>query len=62
MKFTAPVTIYDLECTAKDDKNGITEYCGVKVYWDDATDTFSYYCNGVAVSKVNAEAVLELKR
>lgn len=59
MKTSTPVTTYDLECTARDDKRGIAEYRGVKVYWDDATNTFSYWLNGVKSNSKEAAHTLE---
>lgn len=45
-KVPVPVTIDDLECTAKDAKDGHAFYKIrgeiLQVYWDDATNNFSY--------------------
>ena len=54
MKSPNPVTIYDLECSARDAKNGECEYEGVKVYWDDAADQFNYYIDDDMVTKRSA--------
>jgi hypothetical protein len=36
------VTLNDLKATAKDGKNGQTFYGYLRVYWDDATNSFIY--------------------
>lgn len=58
MKTHIPVTVYDLECTAKDAKNGVAEYRGIKVYWDDATNNFSYYNQNSQISKERAILII----
>lgn len=43
MKVPDPVTVYDLECTAKDAEDGVAVYGPVKVFYDDALNGFAYY-------------------
>jgi len=59
MKYTEPVTIDDLEATAKDDKHGTTLYRYLKVYSDDATNTFNYWYKGSPVSRMAADGYLK---
>jgi hypothetical protein len=59
MKKPIPVTIYDLKCTAQDARNGIAEYRGVKLYWDDATATFNYWLNDQSTSFRICQSYLE---
>lgn len=61
MKTPVPITIRDLECTARDAKNGVAEYRGIKVYWDDATGEFCYYNDGHLIAKHQASFILEVK-
>lgn len=42
MKRPIPVTIYDLECTAKDASDGLASYRNLSVWYDDATYSFTY--------------------
>lgn len=46
MKTPIPITIDDLRATARDDKDGICCYKQARVYYDDATHSYSYYIDG----------------
>lgn len=52
------VTINDLQVIAKDDKAGLCVYGNLKVYWDDATDTYKYWYKSDVIVKSEAEAFL----
>ncbi len=58
MKKPIPVTLSDLEATAKDDKAGLCFYGYLKVYWDDATNNFNYWYKDRSCNKQMAEEVL----
>lgn len=43
MKTPVPITLKDLQATAKDDKRGLCLYGYLKIYWDDATNSYNYW-------------------
>lgn len=59
MKTPVPVTIDDLEATAKDDKNGLACYRFVEVHWYWHTKQFHYYYKGKSETKKAVVAFLK---
>lgn len=60
-KTPVSVTLDDLEATAKDAKNGVV-LCGpryLKVYWDDATNSFSYWRKSMPIGRKAAEGFMK---
>lgn len=43
MKTPIPVTLDDLQATAKDNKRGWCTYGSLKIYWDGATNKHNYW-------------------
>lgn len=60
MKKSVPVSIYDLECTAKDAKNGMAKYGKVTVWWDDAQNSFLYKIGNANCSKEDLVEIAKL--
>lgn len=58
MKIPVPVTLDDLQATAKDDKAGVCNYGGIKVYWDDATSNFNYWFKGEVIDAEQVKDIL----
>lgn len=61
MKAPVPVTLDDLEATAKDAKNGLAIWGPkyLKVYWDDATNSFNYWYKSRPVNRAVAESFMK---
>lgn len=58
MKTFVPVTLSDLQATAKDDKAGICNYGGSKVYWDDSIGNYKYWFKGEVVDADQVKDIL----
>lgn len=60
-KAPVPVTLDDLEATAKDAKNGVALWGPryLKVYWDDATNSFSYWRKSMSIGREAAEGFMK---
>lgn len=58
MKNPVPVTIDDLRASAKDDKAGLSFYGHLKVYLDDANDSYSYWYKGKSITEAEIKNIL----
>jgi hypothetical protein len=60
MKEREPITLRDLEMTAKDTKNGLACHGHLKVYWNDITNTFVYWYKTLPINKFIASRYLDV--